>query len=151
MPPIRRYRVDGSHFMQHTAGVQYFIHVAADDTPTLHADVQLGQQFMGPPRHVHGGMLASILDEAMGVVAHFAGHKVVSAKLSFDYLRPVPLTETFHVEAYIQEALGRKVFVHGRITLENGDTATESSGLFITVPELFGEWGFGFTAVDDTP
>ena len=52
---------------------------------------KLPARFEGPPSHAHGGIIATILDEAMGKVSKLRGITAVTGQMSVTYLRPVPL------------------------------------------------------------
>jgi uncharacterized protein (TIGR00369 family) len=68
---------------------------------------RLRKRFTGPPGHAHGGIIATILDEAMGKVNRLREVIALTSQISVDYLRPVPLNRPLRVES-------REVNVHGR-------------------------------------
>jgi acyl-coenzyme A thioesterase PaaI-like protein len=53
---------------------------------------QLADRFVGPPGHAHGGIIATILDEAMGKVNKLRNVIALTGRMEIDYLRPVPLS-----------------------------------------------------------
>lgn len=91
----------------------------------------------GPPGHAHGGIPATIIDELMGTAAWFAGFKVVTANMSFDYHAPVPLETSLTAEGWVVETRGKKVYTAGKLSLPNGQKAVTGRGLFIHAPHLF--------------
>lgn len=91
----------------------------------------------GPPAHVHGGALASLIDEAMGASCWTQGHKVLAANLNINYRLPVPLHTELTITAEVDRVAGRKVFTKGAIILPDGRVATNGTGLFIVAPDLF--------------
>lgn len=104
-----------------------------DGLGTMHAPFWLGDEAEGPPSHAHGGILAAILDEALGFLAWYAGFSVVLARLTTHNRRMVPLHTVLFVEAKIARTEGRKVFVEGRIIDAMGRVYVESDCLFVTV------------------
>jgi uncharacterized protein (TIGR00369 family) len=104
--------------------------------------VTLKAEHEGPPGHVHGGILTTLLDEAMGTAAWCAGHRVVAANLNVDFRRPVPLGIEVQVVGSVESSEGRKVRTSGGIYLPDGTLAVESKGLFVENPVLFDESGY---------
>lgn len=100
----------------------------------------------GPPGHAHGGSLASVLDEAMGLALWRQGHKVVAAHLEFDYRHPTPLNVPLRVEAGFGDRGNRSIRAHARIVLPDGTVTVEGTGIFVELGdeflERFGDfWG----------
>lgn len=87
---------------------------------------------------VHGGMLATILDEGLGrcSFASLPNHIGVTASLTVNYRKPVPAGSYVVLKAETTKAEGRKVWVKGRIELLNqdetpGTVLAEAEALFI--------------------
>lgn len=92
-----------------------------------------GPEAEGPPGYAHGGALAALLDEAMGMAALATGRIVVAARIEVDFRALVPLSEAVTVEAALGEAVGKKVPVRAVLRLNDGATACEASGLFVEI------------------
>lgn len=105
------------------------------------AECKLSANHEGPPRHAHGGALASLLDEAMGAAAWLAGYRVVAVHLECDYRLAVPLDTDIVVEGRVERHEGRKVFTSSIIIL-NGSPAVTGKGIFVEAPQFFDEPGF---------
>src|SRR5215831_17267250 len=58
---------------------------------------RLGKRFTGPPGHCHGGIIATILDEAMGKVNRLRHVVALTSQITVDYLEPVPLNKPLRV------------------------------------------------------
>ncbi|MEO0564954.1 MAG: PaaI family thioesterase [Chloroflexota bacterium] len=138
----RYYDVVGSGFLS-SLGVTFHV-IEHDDGTEVRGTFTLNKAAMGPPGFVHGGLLAALLDEAMGIAAHFSEYKVVSANLNLNYLKPVPLGQPMTVTARVSRKDGRKVYIDGLVTLATGEEATRCEGLFVEAPNLFDGWGFRF-------
>jgi len=70
--------------------------------------VRLPRRYWGPPKHAHGGIIATVLDEAMGKVNR--KHQVVAltSEMKVEYLKPVPLSRRLLVEARERSVRGRR-------------------------------------------
>lgn len=94
----------------------------------------------GPPGHAHGGSIAAVLDEAMGVAAWSSGYASVAAHLEVDFSRMIPLGTDALLEAWVEKASGRKVTTRGRLLDDDGEPFAEAVGLFVVLdPERFGD------------
>lgn len=103
----------------------------------IYGTVSLSERYEGPPRHAHGGASAALLDDAMGSAAWFAGYQVMTAKMSVNYRRPIPLNTPVMVTASVTGSNGRKVFVHGNICAADGTLLVDGDGLFVQIPSEF--------------
>lgn len=108
------------------------------------AEYTLGPTLEGPPRHAHGGVLAALLDEAMGAAAWHNGRRVVAVHLAFDYRHPVPLGQPIRIKGWVEKVEGRKVFARSTITLSDERIAVEGQGIFVEAPQFFERPGFTF-------
>jgi acyl-coenzyme A thioesterase PaaI-like protein len=103
--------------------------------------VILDDSKQGPPGHAHGGSLATLLDEAMGASAWFAGYRVVAVNLNIDLKLAVPLHVEVVLRGRVERKEGRKVFTTGELLLPDGRVAIEGRGVFIEAPQLVGSEG----------
>ena len=108
-------------------------HFVAEDGTTVIAKVWFGPRTEGPPGHVHGGAMAAIMDEIMGLACWHNQLVVVAANLSFDYRNMLPLRSETEVEARIIKVEDRKVHTKSVLRLPDGTVVTEGRGLFIDV------------------
>jgi len=92
--------------------------------------VSCGYAYEGPPGHIHGGYVAAIMDQFLGM-AQIAGKKPgMTGTLKMRYLRPTPLNTELQLEAEVFALEGRKTLVKGEMRV--GDTVTATcEGLFI--------------------
>jgi len=75
--------------------------------------------------------MAAVLDEAMGAAAWSSGYPVMAAHLETDFRRMLPIGTDTYLEARVERAEGRKVYLTGRIYDDDGETYAEATGLFI--------------------
>jgi acyl-coenzyme A thioesterase PaaI-like protein len=95
-------------------------------------EVEFGKAFEGAPGCVHGGFVAAVLDEALGMACIFGGGPAMTAELTTRYLRHTPIETPLRIEAKLDSVEGRRVRTSGRVTAE-GITVVDSTGLFIAV------------------
>lgn len=68
----------------------------------VEAETTLGEMFAGYDGLVHGGIVTTLLDEAMGwAVLELAGRFAVTRSLQVDFLRPAFVGKTLKVEAHL--------------------------------------------------
>ena len=94
--------------------------------------VRFGSAYEGPPGHVHGGYIAAMFDEVLGMAQSMSGRPGMTATLTVRYRKPTPLHAELRFEGTLDRVDGRKLFTTGRCF--NGDLLTaEAEGLFISV------------------
>jgi acyl-coenzyme A thioesterase PaaI-like protein len=93
--------------------------------------------YEGPPGCVHGGFIACVFDEILGVAQSTSGNPGMTANLAIDYRSPTPLGKPLVFRGWCERIDGRKIFTRG--TLHHGDTlCAEATGLFLSMrPEMF--------------
>jgi uncharacterized protein (TIGR00369 family) len=103
---------------------------------------RLSKRYTGPPGHCHGGVIASILDDAMGKVNKLHHVIAVTKEMTVEYLKPVPLRKPLRVEGYGIEVHGRRHVNAAEIVNEQGEVLARSRGVFIAIdPEkMFGKF-----------
>jgi uncharacterized protein (TIGR00369 family) len=94
---------------------------------------RLGKRYTGPPGHCHGGIIATILDEAMGKVNKLRQVVALTSEITVNYLKPVPLNRPLRVESREVKVKGRKHINIAEILNEKGDVLARSEGLFIAI------------------
>ena len=93
----------------------------------------LGERYQGGAGFAHGGIIALLLDEAMGKVCRFREVRAVTAELSVEYLKPVAVDKEIVVEGRETEMNGRNLFMIGEIRNENGDVLARGKGRFVVL------------------
>lgn len=102
---------------------------------------RLSQKYAGPPGHAHGGVIATILDEAMGKVNKLRHVVAVTAEMTVQFIKPVPLGKTLITEGWEKSVRGRVHYNVAEIRRENGDVLARSRGKFIAIDphKMFGK------------
>jgi len=102
--------------------------------------VSFGRWFLGGGMAAHGGAVALLFDEVLGIQAGLAaGGMTRTAYLKVDYRALTPIDTELVARAWIDRVEGRKLFVRGE--LRHGEAlCAEADGLFL---QLLPENGFG--------
>lgn len=111
--------------------IQYYLR---REDGRLLAEIWFGPEAEGPPQFAHGGAMAAILDEAMGVMAWFNHYPVVTVNISVDFKSLMPLGHNAVLETWIERTERRKVHTYGEIRAEDGSLVTAARGIFVTLP-----------------
>ena len=94
---------------------------------------RLGKRYTGPPGHCHGGIIATILDEAMGKVNKLRHVVALTSEITVDYLKPVPLNKPLRVESREVKVKGREHVNMAEILNQKGEVLARGRGLFIAI------------------
>lgn len=94
---------------------------------------RLGRRYTGPPGHAHGGIIATILDEAMGKVNKLRHVIALTSTITVDYLKPVPLNKPLRVESRELRVQGRNHTNAAEILNQKNEVLARSKGLFIAI------------------
>lgn len=94
---------------------------------------KLARRYQGPPGHAHGGIIATILDEAMGKINKLSRVVALTRAMNVEYLKPVPLGKPLTVIGRAQQVEGREHTNVAEITDDQGKVLARSTGRFIAV------------------
>ncbi len=99
--------------------------------------VVLGKAFEGAPGRAHGGVVAALMDQTMGLVMSISGSPAFTGRLTVTYRHPTPLGRQLEGRARLAARTGRKMTVVGE--LRDGDRLlVQGEGLFVAVdPDRF--------------
>ncbi|MCL2661077.1 MAG: PaaI family thioesterase [Acidobacteriaceae bacterium] len=103
--------------------------------PSATAQFQLDRMHEGPPGHVHGGIVAALLDEAMSKLNRPLNVLAMTRHMEIDYLRPIPLHERHVLVSRHVKRDGRKLFHQAEIRSLAGETLACAKGLFIVLDD----------------
>jgi len=93
----------------------------------------LGNRYQGGGGFAHGGIIAVLLDEAMGKVCRFREVRAVTAELTVEYLKPVAVEKEIVVEGREIDQKGRNLFMVGEIRNESGEVLARGKGRFVII------------------
>ena len=95
------------------------------------------ERFQGPHGFAHGGVIASMLDEAMSKAIHAsaeaAGLMAMTRHMETNYLRPVPLDTPLVLQASQSLVEGRKHFCEALLADQTGKLLATGKAVFIAI------------------
>ena len=114
-------------------GLQLSLHVDPESS-TVTTRYLSRQQHIGFVGIIHGGVLATILDEAMVWAATWAGKRFcVCGELQVRYRQAAPVGKNLLVEAKVQAVRSRLIETTGTVTAEDGTVYTTATGKYVPV------------------
>jgi len=95
--------------------------------------IHLGRGLCGHDGIVHGGLMATLLDESMGRVAFFnlPNHIALTANLSLNYRAPTKADQFVVIKCKLESQKGRKAVISSRVEDMQGNLLIEASSVFI--------------------
>lgn len=90
-------------------------------------------RYQGAKGLVHGGIVATLLDEAMGKLNYGGKFPAMTAELRVNYLKPVPVEQEIIVEARQQRRIGRNLLHEAEIRDAAGNILARGEGRFVEV------------------
>lgn len=114
-------------------GNRFRMHYFRDQDSNLVARVWFGPVTEGPPEHAHGGSIAAVLDEVLGLAAWAAGHPIVVGNLNVSFRQLLPIQTVVQVNTRLISAQGRKIVVHGEVCSLDGAVYATGEALCIEI------------------
>lgn len=93
----------------------------------------LGERYQGGGGFAHGGIIAVLLDEAMGKVCRFREVRAVTAELTVEYLKPVSVEQEITVEGRETEHRGRNLFMTAEVRDAAGVVLAQGRARFVVI------------------
>jgi uncharacterized protein (TIGR00369 family) len=94
---------------------------------------RLNKRFTGPPGYCHGGIIATILDDAMSKLNKLRDVIAATSQLTIEYLRPVPLHAPLTVESRELNKRGRRLTHSAEILDQKGSVLARGRGVFVII------------------
>jgi uncharacterized protein (TIGR00369 family) len=94
---------------------------------------RLDEEYQGGSGFLHGGIIALLLDEAMGKAARLHGEHAVTAELRVEYKKPIRVNTEIVVEGFVTRREGRQLYHEGEIRNEAGDLLARGEGRFVII------------------
>lgn len=123
--------------MRNDAGLHLEFRQEGDEVVT---EFTADERFQGFPGMVHGGILATLLDETLNRMAMAEGRMMMTGRLDIRYRRAAPLGRLLRVGARVRSSRARMLQAVGEIRLadddqdENGAIIATAEGIFLPVP-----------------
>jgi uncharacterized protein (TIGR00369 family) len=104
-----------------------------DATRRIKGLFRLSADYQGATGFIHGGIIATLLDEVMAKVNRFSDEHAVTAELTVEYKRPVPVDEDIVVEGWEVKVSERNRFREGEIRDASGVVLARGRAKFTVI------------------
>jgi uncharacterized protein (TIGR00369 family) len=121
------------------AGLRLEFFRAADASVVCLATV--ADRFEGPRGYLHGGIIATLLDETMSKAVRARGLAAMTRQIEIDYRRPVPSGAPLRIESRILRSEGGRHWTEAKILDAKEHTLASAKGLFVEVHSRRGTMG----------
>ncbi|KAK9389163.1 HotDog domain-containing protein [Lipomyces mesembrius] len=100
--------------------------------------IHVGSRLAGFPGIVHGGLIGSLLDEALAraAILPLPGKSAVTANLNINYRAPTFTNQVIAIKARVTDFTTNKSLVAGTVESAHGHLLAEATGVFV-VPKKF--------------
>lgn len=98
-------------------------------------DITVPEHFQGYPGVVHGGIVATMLDEIANRAPLTEDHSrmMMTAKLTTRYRKPVPVAQPLRIEGWLIRDRGRYAVARSEIRLGDGSLAAEAEATLAAI------------------
>jgi len=101
------------------------------DNERAYGQVRMDWQYEGPPNSVHGGFVAALFDQFLGIAQKMTGQPGFTGTLQVRYIKPTPIDTDLRLEGWVEKVEGRKNFLVSEMWA--GDMLTaRCEGVFIS-------------------
>jgi len=110
------------------------LHLSFDidqEKQTLKTTFVANSTFQGWDGIVHGGIISTLLDEAMAKLVYELGYEAVTVSLEIKFKKPAPILETLFIHGEITEVSRRLIKANARVTKEDGTILAVGTSTFI--------------------
>ena len=117
--------------LQNPTGLRLRFFLNEEGSVVCHA--RLARRFSGPPGHAHGGIIATLLDEAMSKANRARGVIAMTRHIEVEYLRPVPVSVSLTLTARHVSASGRRHYTEAQIADGSGQILATARAVFVAI------------------
>ena len=104
---------------------------------TSTTNVNLTRGHEGPPGYIHGGIIATLIDEAMSKLNRPLDVLAMTRHMEVDYLRPCPLGVDLTLIGRHLRREGRKLYHSAELIHPDGTVLARGTGFFLVIdPKL---------------
>ncbi|PRP86242.1 hypothetical protein PROFUN_05383 [Planoprotostelium fungivorum] len=108
-----------------------------DVLPCTHFVFGVEEKLMGRPGFLHGGVIASLLDEVTGYCTPDGKYSYVTAQLDIKFIQRIPVPSLVYARGWVKKMEGRKKWAVGVLGDGNGKMYARAEALFIDLmPKL---------------
>ena len=130
------------HGLRNPHGLHLQYHLAGDRVVTTWVP---DDDHAGFPGFVHGGLIAAVLDDAMGRCSVLHRRWVVTGRMETRFRDAAPLGAALRVEGWITRLTRRVMTAEALMTLEDGGVVAGATGTYLPIPaalleRMVGSW-----------
>ncbi len=118
---------------KHGLHLQFVIQDADPSAISASATIELSTDFQGPPGFIHGGIIATMLDEAMSKLNKPLNLVAMTRHMEVEYLRPVRVGDALTIVGRHVRRDGRKIFHTAEIIGSEGTVLAQGKALFVVI------------------
>jgi acyl-coenzyme A thioesterase PaaI-like protein len=93
--------------------------------------VSIASKYQGATGYAHGGIIATLLDEAMAKANGLGGIRAMTARLEISYRKAVPVQAKLFLTGRRVKKQGRKLYLKSELRSAGEGLLAEARGLFI--------------------
>ncbi len=101
---------------------------------TLRTTFSAGPTFQGWDGIVHGGIISTLLDEAMAKLVYELGYRAVTASLEIKFKKPAPILEPLSVYGEITEVGKRLIRAKAHVAGQDGTILATGNSTLLKHP-----------------
>lgn len=113
--------------------LKFVVDSADPGSITASAIVELTRVHEGPPGYLHGGIIATLMDEAMSKLNRPLNLLAMTRNLEVDYIRPAPLKTPLRLTSRHLKRDGRKLFHVAELSGLDGTVLARAKGFFLVI------------------
>ncbi len=137
VPGVPRFEIGPHHCFAcgtlNTHGMGLLLHIEPERAWT---ELSLEPRFQGWDGIAHGGILCTVLDEVMAWSLAAADNWGMTARMSVEFKRPVPLETPLRADGWITRSRRRLVDTEASIVdLASGKTLATATGVYVAADE----------------
>jgi acyl-coenzyme A thioesterase PaaI-like protein len=103
------------------------------ETRTAFCKVRIPSKYQGATGYAHGGIIATLLDEAMAKANGLAGIRAMTARLEVAYRKAVPVSMELRLKGRRLRKSGKKIYLESELRTGKDVLLAEAQGLFIEI------------------
>ena len=107
-----------------------------DDTKTAYGEFTAHEFLEGPPNLIHGGIIATILDETMITVNKYIEIVALTSELTIRYLQPAFINENLYIRGWYVKKSKHTIENRAEIENEMGKVVARAKGKYIEVDDI---------------
>jgi len=112
------------------------VHFSVDEKNRVHTEFTPRVEHQGSPGIMHGGLIATLFDEAIGRAAIAHNFWSVTAELTVRYTKPVPIGEPLRLMSHVVEMKARVLKGRAAIhSVRDNILLAEAEGVFVRISE----------------